>query len=419
MRFSGSTPSSRQSGVAALLFLFVLIFGVAGWLVSGLSSARFEIERDTQTAAALAKAKEALISYAANDPGATRPGELPCPDVNNDGVIIVSQDYSGSNCTNLLGRLPYRTLGLPDLRDADGERLWYALSNNFRANGTNAINSDTTGQLVVTGSSPASNVVAIVFSPGPALSAQVRNTANVNDATHFLEGENANGPPNYVAGMTSATFNDRALTIVADELFSIVEKRVIKEVERALSHYYNFDPMQRVFPPPARFNDSDCFTPPITTGCQSDPSVDQGRIPANPTPRAWTPSAGIANLDETDWFQANGWREMIYYAPAYACTNPGGPDCTWCSLYPLDPRCSVATGAGFATLNVPPGTPLANQKVVVIAAGRARPPAQVRGNNLEKTTLSNYVELENANEDNTYVRDVVSVNLNDRVLSIP
>jgi hypothetical protein len=32
-----------------------------------------------------------------------------------------------------LGRLPWKTLGLPDLRDGDGERLWYAVSSATRA----------------------------------------------------------------------------------------------------------------------------------------------------------------------------------------------------------------------------------------------------------------------------------------------
>ncbi|MGH9961440.1 MAG: hypothetical protein ACREBC_30645, partial [Pyrinomonadaceae bacterium] len=203
--------------------------------------------------------------------------------------------------------------------------------------------------------------------------------------------------------------------------FSVVEKRVVKEVERALNDYYTLGP--NVFPPPAPFSETTCLgTAPITTGCSSNPSVNQGRIPANPTPAAWTPGAYILQGSPSSWFQANGWRELVYYAPAYACTNPAGPNCTWCSLNPTDPGCSVATGGGFITLNVPPGTPLAPplapQKVVVIAVGKAIG-SQMRGTNPEKTMPSNYVELENANADNTYVKDVVSVNFNDRAVSVP
>src|SRR5258708_29066232 len=43
-----------------------------------------------------------------------------------------------------IGRIPWKTLGIDDLRDASGERLWYALAHNFRKlSGTTVINSDT------------------------------------------------------------------------------------------------------------------------------------------------------------------------------------------------------------------------------------------------------------------------------------
>ncbi|MGH9961885.1 MAG: hypothetical protein ACREBC_32955, partial [Pyrinomonadaceae bacterium] len=73
---------------------------------------------------------------------------------------------------------------------------------------------------------------------------------------------------------------------------------------------------------------------------------------------------------------------------------------------------------GFLTLNVPPGTPLANQKVVVIAAGRTTG-GQLRVTPAEKTTHSNYVELENADADDTYLKDTLSVTFYDRPINIP
>ena len=54
--------------------------------------------------------------------GASRLGDLPCPDRDDDGD---ADAVPGCDTAALaLGRLPWKTLGLPDLRDGDGERLW-------------------------------------------------------------------------------------------------------------------------------------------------------------------------------------------------------------------------------------------------------------------------------------------------------
>ena len=79
-----------------------------------------------------------------------------------------AQLYFGSYCPSELGRLPWRTLGLPDPRDGSGERLWYAVSRDYSRNpaGAPPLNSDTPGPLTVTGTAPANDVIAIVFAPG-------------------------------------------------------------------------------------------------------------------------------------------------------------------------------------------------------------------------------------------------------------
>ena len=106
-----------------MVMLVIMILGATAFLVSALSSSALRTARQETSASVLAQAKEALIGYAASD--STRPGELPCPDINNDGVIKITgpdADYSGSNCMSLVGRLPWKTLGLPELRDASGEQ---------------------------------------------------------------------------------------------------------------------------------------------------------------------------------------------------------------------------------------------------------------------------------------------------------
>lgn len=242
---------TKQHGAALMVMLVILIVGGAAFLVSSLSSSGLQMARDRTTADALAKAKEALIGYAVSDPN--RPGELPCPDFNNDGVVDITNDYSGSNCKNLVGWLPWKTLGLPELRDANGDHLWYAVANPFHANSSATLNSDTqtmypTQMLTVidgvTGATLESGVIAIVFSPGSVLSSEARSP-NDNNATNavqnYLEGKNA--ALNTVVFQTAndklpnPIVNDRLLTINYNALFPAVEMRIARETKSCLDNY--------------------------------------------------------------------------------------------------------------------------------------------------------------------------------------
>lgn len=230
-----------QRGAAVLLLVLILAVSTASYfLVKRLNGNALNIERDKITTSALAQAKAALIGYAAAD--ANRPGELPCPDVDNDG-----QSAFSTTCTYLVGRLPWRTLRLPDLRDGYGERLWYALSDNFHATGstTTALNTSTSGQLSITGISPANAVIAIVFSPGSAIGNQSRDglnsniNSNVNGVQNYLEGDNANGNSVYEANSSSGAFNDKLITITFNDLFSVVTRRVASEIGIQLTPYFS------------------------------------------------------------------------------------------------------------------------------------------------------------------------------------
>ena len=97
----------------------------------GIPSHRREAER---TRLALAKAKEVLIHYAVADPN--RPGELPCPDFDNDGRLMLNVDFRGGRdvpCATRRGWFPFRSLGVEELRDGTGERLWYAVADMHHA----------------------------------------------------------------------------------------------------------------------------------------------------------------------------------------------------------------------------------------------------------------------------------------------
>jgi len=233
----------RQRGAALLVMLVIVVMGASAALVGSLSITTLKNARQEKTATALAQAKEALIGYAASD--TNRPGELPCPDINNDGIITitgVNADYSGSNCISLIGRLPWKTLGLPDLRDASGERLWYAVSDPFHANSTVKLNSDTAGTLTVSGNITASNIIAIVFAPGQPLPANNRSAANINNHSYSLESV-VTAPtsfslltPNDQPG-GNHTYNDQIITLSTTQLLPLVEKRIAREVKKCLDDY--------------------------------------------------------------------------------------------------------------------------------------------------------------------------------------
>lgn len=123
---------TRPAG-AGLILAIVLLLAVAGAAAAiAMSAQATSVQRARISERALAQAREALIAHAAERP-ITRevgPGYLPCPDTDDDG-------WAEATCGSLsghlgqaerLGRLPWKTLGLPDLRDGHGERLWYAVS---------------------------------------------------------------------------------------------------------------------------------------------------------------------------------------------------------------------------------------------------------------------------------------------------
>ena len=239
--------SRRERGAVLLAALVpALLFG-AGIAFSGLGTdgASLRIE-DERTRLALARAKETLLYYALSDPN--RPGELPCPDVDHDGRLMLNIDFRGGlnvPCTALRGWLPFRSLGVEELRDGAGERLWYAVSDIHHAGHSAPLNSEVPGQLQV---GNAGDVVAVVIAPGfPVDERQAgereRDQAALDaraQASAWLEGENGDAAPERYASRSRPRRlgNDRLLPITRRELSARVERRVLGEVARPLAAFY-------------------------------------------------------------------------------------------------------------------------------------------------------------------------------------
>lgn len=282
-----------------MLVLVVLVGLISAYLVArGLSNtaASLSLERSKRTVAALQEAKTALIAYAANEsltrggtPVLPQPGVLPCPDTDNDG-------FAESTCDTVLlrvGRLPWRTLRIADLRDDSGEILWYAVSANFRKRPTRlVINSSTAGTLAVSGAAPATGAVALVIAPGAALQNQNRDPSNAsafNSAANYLEGANTNTtddasqtrtfetrvPPNDRDSAGGLIFNDQLAVIGHSDLFEAVEPVVAAMIERDIKPYLvtYFTEWSGAFPYPAKFAD-----PSPGTNTQVSPAVASTRL---------------------------------------------------------------------------------------------------------------------------------------------
>ena len=217
-------PSKNQSGFA--LFFFVLaIMGAGGLLFVGFSEGMLdaaESKKLEHNKRVLKEAKQALLQFAYNYPVTNDkgPGRLPCADIDNDGIPDPCSSYSS------LGRLPWSqgSLNLYDIRDAEGERLWYAVSSKYTTQEgpycegelpddainetdcltqagiwtTTKVNSDTSGNItlrdqqgnvIYDGSNPGVDtqygIVAVIIAPGDIIDrngvSQDRSVANADD----------------------------------------------------------------------------------------------------------------------------------------------------------------------------------------------------------------------------------------------
>ena len=457
--FSRNVARRRQSGVALIAFLLVFVTAASFALLKGLNEAATQENRDARTVQVLAEAKAALIGYAvgrvitstvctAAGNNCPRPGDLPCPDRNNDGfaqppIENTCGNSSGSTLqSRRLGRLPWKTLRLPDLRDGDGERLWYAVSNNFKNNRrsscTNAsapqcLNSDARGTITVRapdgnvvhdGQNPdpwtPSGVAAVVFSPGKILRRQ--GDSRDQDRSCFGGGCDANdvctsSPPTNtrkcdpieyldIAGEQNDFFdeepvanrtdgfiqgevrdasgvivNDRLLTITYQDLVPLLEKRVVGEVLACLKSYASLPANSGRYPWAAQLGGP----APSYLGVAD---IRFGRVPDPPLTVApgmdpnW-PSGCNINAGINWWLN---WKELIFYgvADAYKPTSSTPPSC-----------------ASSSCLTVDPPSPFADRQVAVIAAGKRLagiPGGQPRSSGTDKGIVSNYLEDNNATQ---------------------
>ena len=350
---------SGERGVAILITL-LLVLGVGiGLVTAGVArTVPLQLRAENKAMSAMAEAKQALIGRAVADDD--RPGSLPCPDSDNDGIADAIPVLSVlGDCPSYIGRLPWKTLGLPDLRDEHGERLWYALSPKYRDHLiAQPINSDTPGKgppdLLVfantTATTLAPKAVAVIFSPGASVRGQQRDataalcavtgTTIPNDrcVSNYLESaggaDNASATGPYISAQKSGAFNDRLAVLTPADLMPLVEVRVAGELRRALISY--------------RLESScNCFPWAGNALGESQPGLNRGRFPsARALPENW----GYDDIPRLPpWVDQNRWGDVVYYSAAQkAVQQPsrGGVPCDKCT----SPTLIVDETGGYLSL---------------------------------------------------------------------
>lgn len=436
----GKRQTSR--GFAFIVPLAFMTVGALYLFVSQLDAAAVERRREEATTLALAQAKEALIAYAVSVSltGAARPGDLPCPDnwsLGHPNAGTPSSDNAAltTPCNTpqkRLGHLPWRTLGIADLRDGSGERLWYAVSTNFKNNPrTGVLNSDTTGTITIrdrTGNilfdgTSNTGVIAVIIAPGAPLTrsdglVQSRIASNYNAPAHYLDSaateDNAafsdstvNG---FIAGPVKDTVgnnlaNDRIIAVTYEDLMPAIEKRIAAEVMNCMTGYAAYPLNMGRYPWPAATAAS--------AGGNFDDTVNTlfGRVPSllcNTAGDGTGACVGIVGTNKNmlstwgsvpncyvtnNWFN-NNWRDHVFYAIADAFKpGVGQPSCGACL--------SVDT---------------INGKRLAVLVARKMTGAQHRATIVDKSNVANYLEDANGVGGVAYLTTSAMTGFNDLVL---
>ena len=418
-------PISRQKGIALLILMAIIAIGALSLFVSVLNSSLSKIQNQIKTAQALAEAKDALLGFALGydkTHSMTPPGYLPCPDTDGDGS---ADPPCGAKGVSYLGRLPWRTLGLEQLRGGGGECLWYAVSGAYKDN-PKSLNSDSAGAFEVKDKGgnfvpdvDASNkAIAVIFAAGKRLGGQNRGVDELSDRTLCGSKENddeASKPANYLEtlnGINNAQiattgqaimapqtldangnviFNDSLIVITQKDFTKMnfpyrMEKWVADQVLKCLHDYAdsptlmpnNSTPLKNRYPWPDKIIPVGVPYPDYI----GDGNTLFGRIPylsgafdktvnlpdGNPNmPNAWKNNCFTG--DWNSWWP--DWREMVFYA----IEKDNSPTA---NVSGITQKLKFTAGGGDKT-------------VIVLIAGKTLT-GQNRSN---KSIVSNYLEGEN------------------------
>ncbi len=468
MRHRAAPPSEssrhRQQGVALMIMMLILILGAAALFVRDLGGRSATTARITQSAAALAAAKQALLGaiVTADSTSPGNLGALPCPDINAGGGFAEGAAHTTAclaRYRSALGRLPWRTLGIDPGRVRGAECLWYAVSGTWKhatAAPSELLNTDTNGLFrifagngttLLAGATPAERAVAVIIAPGALRPGQVRTTPAAGSeqcggnytAANYLDRDTVTGINNadlasaanavddfMVADASRDDFNDQVLWITRADIEAELARRADLQakwsaltfaVAKCIADYGRRNAAgvaDRRLPWPAPLvlaqyrSDSQYNDTPVgwLSGRVADRVNDSNAATGNPTARVLT-NCSTAAVPE--WTAENAalwrhWKDHLFYAVAGSFSPSAAPHSS-CGT------CLRVNGAGsWAAVVLFSGPRLA-----ALSQVRDEPPtdADTRG------TLANYLEGRNAtNHPNAggaadYESGVATPNFND------
>jgi len=282
--------SKRQSGYALIMMVLGLM-GIGGVVIAGFTQ---EIRQDVDqqrylhNQQVLQEAKDALLMYAYRYPEIAGnpnrgPGRLPCPDTDNNGnpdPDLVSFCIDNATGDAMVGRFPWNANGMEfyDARDADGNRLWYAVSQGFNNfDQASVVNSDLVGSITIHDQNgqllydgAADGIAAVIIAPGPPIDrngvVQDRSVANgddpqgtvpdtdpgIVDPTNYLDIFGALDNADFVNDDSNNGFvlgpiddlaaeelivNDQIILVTAEEVTAMAQKATLQANREALEDY--------------------------------------------------------------------------------------------------------------------------------------------------------------------------------------
>ena len=342
---------AKQKGLALLMLMIVIMLGFGSYVLSGLSIHEVKIDQQKKTQQALKKAKQALLAYAMNYPDTNAgqgnltqgPGNFPCPDDDLDGdsdtpgTVLPGCNSAGAGT---MGRFPWAELGMDELRDGDGEFLWYAISSNFTNFSNGNINTSTTGEITIRNTDGTvqfdgtgiNGVVAVIISPGKALLrddglAQSRSTvAEIDDPQNYLDiafGEdnaayvNSNADGFITAPVRNAAndiiVNDQFVVITYQEVMELVHARVGEEISNVINAY---------FLACADYPEAAAFDPAGVGPFDSVALSQEGVLPVGiAQPIGWNAGCAIG-ISFPAWVANEAWHLHTYYHYSYTKVPP-------------------------------------------------------------------------------------------------
>ncbi len=458
-----------QAGAALLIMMLVLILGAAALLARGLDVRASTGARAGKSIAALAAAKEALLGYMVTtevaNPGTY--GLLPCPDIDTLGGFAEGVAHDSACLArhrSVIGRFPWRSVGIGPVRDGPGECLWYAVSGTWKAAPLappEMLNTDSNGQFrvfasngmtLLAGSTPADRAVAVIIAPGPPLSGQSRSALPAgteqcggNDVSRaYLDRDQLTGIdnsnlaplPDAIDDFISADagrddINDRIAFITRSEVEDRLLRRadvqaqlrdLTQAVARCIAHYGKTNPGgvgDRRLPWPAPV----ALTEYRTEAGYDDTPVGwlSGRVPdtvndanlrtGNPHLRVLTDCNPAAVPEWTPRMFAlwRNWKDHLFYAVAGSFRPDASP-------YPVCGTCLKVNGAGGHAAVVMFG----GRRLTALHQARDAPPTDADA----RRDISNYLEGRNAANhpnstgDGDYESGAASATFNDLLFCI-